>query len=353
MSSVMENSIVDSGKWIADNGEKPNSPFVPLSAIHFPLSTEPKKYWQSLDELADSPEFDAYVKREYPSQMEVLIDPVSRRSFMKLMGASLGLAGLAACTVQPQEDILPYITQPEEIVPGKALYFATAMPRSGGALGLLVRSNEGRPTKVEGNPDHPASLGATDIFAQAAILQLYDPDRSQAVNHMGDISSWGDFVTAMAGSASLLPSKKGAGFRFLTESVTSPSFTAMMQSILAENPQAKWHQFEPARGNGQFTAIGATNVQYRFDKADRILSLDSDFMMDSSSSVRHARDWAEKRKVSSSSTDMSRLYVIETSMSPTGANADNRLGIRPSQFEGFVGALAAAMGVAGGAQAGS
>src|SRR3984957_20100965 len=117
-----------------------------------------KEYWRSLDEMADSPEFDEYVRREYPSQTEVLIDPVSRRSFMKLMGASLGLAGLAACTVQPKEEVIPYVKQPEEVVPGKSLYFATAMPRSGGAVGLLVRSNEGRPTKVEGNPDHPASL---------------------------------------------------------------------------------------------------------------------------------------------------------------------------------------------------
>ena len=317
-------------------------------------ATSGRKYWQSLDELADSPEFDAYVRREYPSQTEVLIDPVSRRSFMKLMGASLGLAGLAACTVQPKEDILPYITQPEEIVPGKPLYFATAMPRSGGAVGLLVRSNEGRPTKVEGNPEHPASLGATDIYAQAAILQLYDPDRSQAITHLGDIVRWDDFMTEMAGRASLMQSTKGEGFRFLTESVTSPSFTAMMQGILADNPQAKWHQFEPARGNGQFAAIGGANVQYRFDKADRVLALDSDFMVPAESggaSVRYARDWAEKRKVSASSKDMSRLYVIETSISPTGANADNRLGVRPSEFEGFVGALAAALGV--GAQAGS
>ncbi len=299
-----------------------------------------KEYWRSLDELADSPEFDAFVRREYPSQTEVLIDPVSRRSFMKLMGASLGLAGLAACTVQPKEEVIPYIKQPEEVVPGKALYFATAMPRSGGAVGLLVRSNEGRPTKVEGNPDHPASLGATDIFAQAAILALYDPDRSQGVSHMGEVSSWGDFITAVGGRVSLVDSKKGEGLRFLSESTTSPSLTAMMQSIMATMPNAKWHQYEPARGNGQFYgAATSPNVMYRFDKADRILSLDSDFMVDSGASVRYARDWAERRKVSSSSADMSRLYVAETTVSTTGANADNRIAIRPSEFQSFVEAL--------------
>ncbi len=317
-------------------------------------ATNGKEYWRSLEELADSPEFDTFVRREYPSQTEVLIDPVSRRSFMKLMGASLGLAGLAACTVPPFEVVIPYIKQPEEIVPGKSLVFATAMPRSGGAVGLLVRSNEGRPTKVEGNPDHPASLGATDIFAQAAILALYDPDRSQGIDHLGEISSWGDFMTAIAGHVSLVQSKKGEGLRFLTESTTSPSFTAMMQGVMADMPAAKWHQYEPARGNGQFYGAGAnTSVMYRFDKADRILALDSDFMLDSGSSVRYARDWAERRKVSSSSTDMSRLYVAETSVTATGSNADNRIGIRPSEFEGFVAAVASAIGAGASGKAGS
>ncbi|HEY3875138.1 MAG TPA: TAT-variant-translocated molybdopterin oxidoreductase, partial [Candidatus Kapabacteria bacterium] len=308
-----------------------------------------KQYWRSLDELADSPEFDSFVRREYPSQTEVLIDPFSRRSFLKLMGASLGVAGLAACTVQPKEEVIPYVRQPEEVVPGKALYFATAMPRSGGAMGLLVRSNEGRPTKVEGNPDHPASLGATDSFAQGEILRMYDPDRSQSMMHMGDISSWGEFVNAMTGRLSMHQAKKGEGLRFLTESVTSPSMSALMQSIASDMPNAKWHQYEPARGSGSFYGVGAsTSPMYRFDKADRILSLDSDFMMGAGTSVRHARDWAEKRKVSASSTGMSRMYMVETSFSTTGANADNRLAVKPSDFEGIVGALASAMSVGGG-----
>ncbi|MDP4199594.1 MAG: TAT-variant-translocated molybdopterin oxidoreductase [Bacteroidota bacterium] len=315
-----------------------------------------KQYWRSLEELADTPEFDNFVRREYPSQMEVLVDPVSRRSFLKLMGASAGLAGLAACTVQPKEEIIPYIKQPEEIVPGKALYFATAMPRSGGAMGLLVRSNEGRPTKIEGNPDHPASLGATDIFAQAAILELYDPDRSQAILHLGDIRAWGDFVTAMSGRASGFTGTKGAGLRFLTESITSPSLNAMLKGILADLPQAKWHQWEPAKSSSAFYASQAVfgaqvTPHYRFDKALRVLSLDSDFMMDSAASVRYARDWAQMRRVSTSSTEMSRLYVMETTATTTGSNADNRVSVRPSEFEAVVDALANRLGV-GGAGAG-
>ncbi len=313
-----------------------------------------RQYWRSLEELADTPEFDNFVRREYPSQMEVLVDPVSRRSFLKLMGASAGLAGLAACTVQPKEEIIPYVKQPEEAIPGRALYFATAMPRSGGAVGLLVRSNEGRPTKIEGNPDHPASLGATDIYAQAAILELYDPDRSQAITRVGDIHTWGDFVTAMSGRASGFTGTKGAGLRFLTESVTSPSLAAMMKAILADLPLAKWHQWEPAKSSSAFIAsqaiFGAQVVtHYRFDKADRVLSLDSDFMMDSAASVRYARDWAQKRKVGTSSTEMSRLYVAETTPTTTGSNADNRIALRPTQFGGFVEELANQLGVAGAA----
>ena len=338
---VVEPRQTDTGKGLLTSNE-----------IRSKLSSSGRQYWRSVEELADSEEFDTFVRREYPSQTAVLIDPVSRRSFLKLMGASVGLAGLAACTVQPKEEIIPYIKQPEEIVPGKALYFATAMPRMGGAVGLLVRSNEGRPTKIEGNPDHPASLGATDIFAQAEILRLYDPDRSQTINHLGDIRSWGDFITEITGRVSGLRSSKGKGLRFLTESIVSPSLGAMMKDILADMPEAKWHQYEPARGNSAFmasqTAFGAqVATHYRFDKADRVLSLDSDFMMGSDTSVRYARDWAQKRKVSSSSKDMSRLYAAETTISVTGANADNRIAIRPSEFEAFVGALAAVLGVPG------
>src|SRR5579883_1253338 len=304
-----------------------------------------KEYWRSLEELADSPEFDEFVNREYPSQSEVLIDPFSRRSFLKLMGASLGVAGLAACTVQPKEEVIPYIKQPEEIVPGKPLYFATAMPRSGGAIGLLVRSNEGRPTKIEGNPDHPASLGAADIYAQAAILGLYDPDRSQSISYMGDIRTWGDFGGAIAGRVGLLQSSKGQGLRFLSESITSPSMVAMIQGIMADMPQAKWHQYEPARGNGEITAVGGnTNLMYRFDKADRVLSLDSDFMSDPSTGVRYARDWAQRRRVSQGSPDMSRMYAVETTVTMTGANADNRIAVRPSELENVASALASALG---------
>src|SRR5918992_1215088 len=153
-----------------------------------------REFWRSLEELAATPEFEELLHREFPQQAAGWGDGTDRRTFLKLMGASLALAGLAGCSYQPPESAVPYVRQPEGLVPGKPLYFATAMPFSGGATGLLVRSNMGRPTKVEGNPDHPASGGATDVFAQAAVLELYDPDRSQTVRSRGEVRSYTAFL---------------------------------------------------------------------------------------------------------------------------------------------------------------
>src|SRR6187401_3838229 len=155
-----------------------------------------REYWRSLEAVADTPEFQEFLHREFPQNASEWLDPVGRRGFLKLMGASMALAGVSACTRQPSEDIVPYVRQPEELIPGKPLFFATAMPFAGSGVGLLVESHEGRPTKIEGNPDHPSSLGATDLFAQAAILGLYDPDRSQTLTNLGDIRPFSAFVSA-------------------------------------------------------------------------------------------------------------------------------------------------------------
>ena len=159
--------------------------------------TRGREYWRSLEAVAETPEFKEYLHREFPQNASEWLDPVGRRGFLKLMGASLALAGVTACTRQPEETIVPYVRQPEELVPGKPLFFATAMPFAGSGVGLLVESHEGRPTKIEGNPDHPSSLGATDLFAQAAILGLYDPDRSQTITHLGEIRTFDAFGAAM------------------------------------------------------------------------------------------------------------------------------------------------------------
>src|SRR6476660_4585056 len=257
------------------------------------LSRPGKSYWRSLEELTDSPEFREFVEREYPQHAEEWNDPFERRSFLKLMGASLALAGLSGCVFQPPEKIVPYVKQPEETVPGKALFFATAAPLFGAATPILVRSNEGRPTKIEGNPDHPNNRpldfpaedpnrdprgsSATDIFTQASILGLYDPDRSQTLTYREDIRPWTAFVGAMQTALNEQRPKKGAGIRFLTETITSPSFGAQMNELLTAFPQAKWYQWEPANHdnarNGAMMAFGQPlNVIYKFDVAQRVLS---------------------------------------------------------------------------------
>jgi len=184
---------------------------------------EGRHYWRGLEELSETQEFQEFLYREFPLESDRWIDPVGRRRFLHLMGASFALAGLTGCTKQPQEPIMPYVRAPEDVIPGRPLFFATAMPLGGSADGVLVESHLGRPTKVEGNPDHPASLGATNPFAQASILTLYDPDRAQTVTQFGEIRSWSSFVGEMREAAQHLKGTKGAGLRILTETITSPT----------------------------------------------------------------------------------------------------------------------------------
>ncbi|MDQ3818665.1 MAG: TAT-variant-translocated molybdopterin oxidoreductase, partial [Acidobacteriota bacterium] len=319
-----------------------------------------KKFWRNLEELADTPEFREFIEREYPQHAEEWHDDVSRRTFLKLMGASLALAGLSSCVYQPTEKIVPYVSQPEEIVPGKPLFFATAMPFGGIATPLLVRSNEGRPTKIEGNPDHPNNKNndpndrgssATDLFAQASILTLYDPDRLQTITYREEISTWTAFVAAATSALDQHKKDNGAGLRFLTETVTSPTLASQLKNILTMFPSAKWHQYEPAVGNahaGATAAFGeAVNTTYRFDQADRILAIDSDFLNCGPGNLRYARDFAAKRRVVGENRTMNRLYSVETTPTNTGAMADHRLSVRPSEIEGVVRAIAAALGGVG------
>jgi molybdopterin-containing oxidoreductase family iron-sulfur binding subunit len=320
-----------------------------------------KQYWRSLEELADTPEFREFVEREYPQQAEEWNDPVGRRTFIKLMGASLALAGLSSCAYQPPEKIVPYVNQSEDMVPGKPLYFATAMPFGGISTPLLVKSNEGRPTKIEGNPDHPNNrnadlndkgTSATDIFAQASILTLYDPDRSQTLTYREEIRPWTAFVAEI--NAALEEQRKtgGEGLRFLTETVTSPTLANQLKAILTEFPNAVWHQYEPAgrsgAHNGAIAAFGeAVNTIYRFDQAERILSIDSDFLACGPGNLRYAREFAAKRRVTAERKEMNRLYAVESTPTNTGAMADHRLSVRPSEIEGFTRAIASALGGAG------
>ncbi|MGI8835280.1 MAG: TAT-variant-translocated molybdopterin oxidoreductase [Pyrinomonadaceae bacterium] len=317
-----------------------------------------KKYWRSLDELADTPEFREFVEREFPQQAEEWNDPFERRTFLKLMGASLALAGLSGCAFQPPEKIVPYVTQPEEAVPGKALFYATALSLGGIATPLLARSNEGRPTKVEGNPDHPNSRNsdpqdrgssATDIFSQASILSLYDPDRAQTPLYRDESRTWSTFVGEIRTALDEQRPKQGAGLCFMTETVTSPSLAAQIKGILTEFPQAKWHQYEPANNDnaraGAITAFGQpVNTTYDFSKADRILSLDADFLAAMPGTLRYARDFAARRRVSEAQKEINRLYVIETTPTTTGASADHHWSVKPSALENYAWAFAGIVG---------
>jgi MoCo/4Fe-4S cofactor protein with predicted Tat translocation signal len=312
------------------------------------LARDGRQYWRNLEELADSPVFDELVRREFPQQAEEWDDPVERRTFLKLMGASLALAGLSGCVIQPPEKIVPYVRQPEEETPGRGLWFASAFSLGGIATPILVRSNEGRPTKIEGNPDHPSRNGATatDIFSQASVLTLYDPDRSQAPLFHAETRPWSAFVAEIRGLIEKenegIRAKKGAGLRFLTETITSPTLAAQMKQILTDFPDAKWHQYEPVnRDNARAGAVMAfgqpVNTTYDFSKADRILSLGSDFLSAMPGTLRYARDYAAKRRINGEKAEMSRLYVIESTPTITGANADHRFSVKPSEMEKLAG----------------
>jgi molybdopterin-containing oxidoreductase family iron-sulfur binding subunit len=318
-----------------------------------------KKYWRSLEELADAPEFRDFVEREYPQHAERWDDPVERRTFLKLMGASMALAGLSGCVFQPPEKIVPSVTQPEYGTPGKALFFATALTLGGVATPLLARSNEGRPTKLEGNPDHPHSRNgnpddrgssATDIFSQASILSLYDPDRSQTPLFRDETRPWTTFVGELRTALDDVRPGQGAGLTFLTETITSPSLAEQLRGILREFPQAKWHQYEPVNNDqahaGARMAFGQpVNTIYDFSKADRILSLDADFLAAIPGSLRYARDFGARRRVAEGKNEMNRLYVIETTPTTTGASADHQWSIRPSELIKVATTIASQVGV--------
>ena len=313
------------------------------------LSQSGKEYWRSVDEFVDTPEFEEFVKREYPVHSENW-DAVSRRTFVKLMGGTLALAGLSGCVIQPPEKIVPYVRPEQDLLPGKPLYFATAMTLGGVATGLLAKSYDGRPVKLEGNPDHPGSLGATDVFAQASLLDMYDPDRSQEVSFRGSSKTWQNFMAALRAAIEENRVDGGAGVRFLTPTVTSPTLVAQFKQIATELPGAKWYQYEPVNNDnaiaGAKMAFGSpVDTIYKFDVADRILTLDKDLF--SSFNVRYIKDYAKKKNRRGENTQINRLYAVETTMTLTGAKADHRIGVKPSQMPEVAKAIAAALGVSG------
>src|SRR5438876_721966 len=298
------------------------------------------EFWRSLEELAGSAEFREMMHREFPKGASEWVDSVSRRGCFKLMGASMALAGMTACTKQPFEPIVPYVRQPEELVPGRPLFYATAFTLGGYATPLLVKSHMYWPIKIEGNDQHPASSGGTDVYAQASILDMYDPDRSQNILHLGDISSWSELVGALQGPLSSQKAVNGSGIRILSRSFSSPTLADQMQQVLKRFPQAKWHFYEPVNRDNVYAGAQMAFGQpvetiYKLDAADVIVSLDADFLSAGfPGTTRYARDFAKRRDPDSEK--MSRLYVIESTPSATGAKADHRLAIKASEIEAFV-----------------
>lgn len=314
------------------------------------LSQSGKDYWRSVEEFVDAPEFEEFVKQEYPQAVETWDDGLSRRNFVKVMGASLALAGLSGCVIQPPEKIVPYVTQPDGLLPGKPLYFATAFTLGGSAMGLLAKSFDGRPIKVEGNPEHVNSRGATDTRAQASLLDMYDPDRSQQITYRGDPKTWQAFSTELRSVIEENRKDGGAGIWFLSETVTSPTLINQFKVIANELPNSKWVQYEPVNNDnataGAKMAFGSSaQPVYHIDKADRILSLDADIF--SGFNVGYINDYAKGKAYSDEKKEISRLYSVETTISLTGAKADHRLAVKPSQMSEIAKAIAAALGVAG------
>ncbi len=306
-----------------------------------------KAYWRSLEELAESPEFTRFLEAEFPSVAdEAKGGNVSRRRFLGLMGASMALAGLAGCR-RPVEKIIPYVAQPEEVIPGVASYYATTMPWGLSPLGLLIESHEGRPTKIEGNPQHPATRGKSSAFAQSELLALYDPDRSRQVLNNGAESSWADFVSFWRDRFASFVENDGRGLAVLTEPFSSPTLARLRDDFIKEFPRAHFVALDPisddgAVAGGRFLS-GNNNIlypEYRYDTAKVILALDADLFVTETDAIANARRFADGRRITDDHDSMSRFYVVEPDFTTAGGMADHRLRVN----RGMIGAFVAALG---------
>ncbi len=342
--------ILDRPNDSADSAAPARKP-LDLEAVRARLDGQSGQgYWRSLEELAETPEFNEFLAKEFPRQAAPLENSLDRRGFVKLLGASLALAGLTSC-VRPyeQEKYAPYVRQPEELVPDEPILFATALTQGGYAQGALVESVQGRPIKVEGNPDHPDSLGRSNPYMQAQTLTLYDPDRSQFVVTDGNQSDFETFVQVFTTALSGL--QTGTGFHILTETVTSPTLARQLADVLRQYPGAQWHQYDPLSRNeyaGTEAAFGEPlQTRYDFSQADTIVSLGADFLGPGPGQLAYSAAWADRRRVRSAEDEMNRLYVLESSPTLTGSMADHRVALRPSAVAAATRALAGRLGIEG------
>jgi molybdopterin-containing oxidoreductase family iron-sulfur binding subunit len=315
-----------------------------------------RDYWRSLAQIEDRPEYRAALEREFPEGASELPEGITRRDMMMLLGASLSLAGLAGCR-RPVEEIVPYVTAPEQIVPGIPRHYATTMPFRRSAYGVIVESHEGRPTKIEGNPSHPSTLGASSTHVQASVLNLYDPDRSKSITQQGTQKSWNDFVTAWGQLSQAHAADGGASLAVLSESFSSPTLARLASELRARYPRLQWATYEAVSDESRLAGLRSAtgrdlDLMLRFDRAAVILALDADPLLTDPEMIRHARGFAEGRRAGASGGAMNRLYAVEAVYSLTGAMADHRLRLESRQIAPFLAALAARLAVPGAASLG-
>ncbi len=319
------------------------------------MSAPGRNYWRSLEELAETPEFAAIVEREAPRFGDALAG-IDRRRFLQLMAASMALGGLAACGPEPNaRQLLPYVEQPPGIVPGRSRYYATATTLDGYATGVLIASQMARPVKIEGNPDHPASLGAASAQMQATILGLYDPRRAQSIVGHGQIDTWESFVTALFERRDRLLAHHGEGLRLLTGNVTSPSLIAQIAALKKQFPGMQWHQWEPLHRDYEVAAATQAfgrplDSVYDVGAAEMIFAVESDLISAVPGWLAYARHFAERRRpdqvalTGQTGGKMSRVYAIESTPTLIGAKADHRLAVRPAEMAAALRYLAASLG---------
>src|SRR5262245_19065733 len=314
---------------------------------HPPEPVTGKHYWRGLGELSDTPEFRQWLEREFPpGAAELNGGEWSRRDFLKLMGASMALAGVGLTSCRPPElHLVPFTKNVEWTIPGKFLYYATAMPRRNGATPLVATTVDGRPIKLEGNPLHPASGGATDTFVQASILDLYDPSRSQRFVHKGKTINHAEFDTYLGTLRDKLAGQHGEGLAFLVDETYSPTRERLRSELEKTFPGMRWCVYEPLMSEEQAfatqSAFGAgARLIPKFDRADVILVLDSDFLDCGQGDLESVRAFTSRRRVKSAADNMNRLYVVENRFTLTGAMADHRLRCAASQIAAFAHALA-------------
>ncbi len=308
-----------------------------------------RQYWRSLEELAAAPGFDEWLHNEWPRQAALWDRAVDRRQILRLMGASMALAGLAGCGRSP-EKIVPYVRQPADMVPGVPRHYATALVHDGYAHGVIGETYEARPTHIAGNPDHPVNRGATSTFDQAAVLGLYDPDRSQAVRRAGVADTYDSFLAALIEARARWRDAGGKGLAILTGRVTSPTLVAAIAALREIYPGLRWYGYEPvgreAEAAGAKLAFGRPlDTIYRFADARVVLSLGGDFLdMQSPGQLAYARDFMAGRQ-DPDARRPTRLYAIETTPGLTGAAAEHVLRVTPSRLEALARGLARRLGI--------